>query len=279
MEHKKVVEANHYYSDTDVAVNYTIQNVEKGRSLIFVLRNKTSSEASYTVDKNNINITLKANAEKVQCLFDSYDDLCVIKEIQETANMTLEIKCQKLPCDLSWTIFQPIAKNPTDNQTLQDLYELSNTQKHMIAIISCNDPAIKTFKDDVKIYSDNPFSATFSNNVFYYLFNNEKKGFMFAEVAMASRVCAHMSVYNVEYNVKVSEKTSFRDFVRNDSLSIFKLNENPSTDFMIDASMHELDKTQAMKSGIEIKVTGETGGNRETIEQYTVRPFSNKTQF
>ena len=82
MEHKKVVEANHYYSDTESAVNYTIQNVEKGRSLIFVLRNKTSSDASFSVDKNNINITLKTNGEKSQCLFDSYDDLCVIKEIQ-----------------------------------------------------------------------------------------------------------------------------------------------------------------------------------------------------
>lgn len=121
MEHKKVIEANHYYSDTDNMVNYTIQNVEKGRALIFVLRNKTSSEASLPVEKNNINITLQANSDKSQCLFDTYDDLCVIKEIQETGNMTLQIKCQTLPCDLSWTIFQPIAKNPT-NQSLQDLY-------------------------------------------------------------------------------------------------------------------------------------------------------------
>lgn len=79
MEHKKVVEANHYYSDTDAAVNYTIQNVEKGRSLIFVLRNKTSSEASLTVDKNPINISLNTKTEKNQCVFDSYEDLCVIK--------------------------------------------------------------------------------------------------------------------------------------------------------------------------------------------------------
>jgi hypothetical protein len=118
IEHKQVVEANHYYSDTNLNVNYTIQNVEKGRSLIFVLRNKTSSEGSLSVGQNHIDITLKANAQKVQCLFDSYDDLCVIKEIQQTANMTLEIKCQKLPCDLSWTIFQPIAKKTETNQTL-----------------------------------------------------------------------------------------------------------------------------------------------------------------
>jgi hypothetical protein len=86
--------------------------------------------------------------------------------------MTLEIKCHKLPCDLSWTIFQPIAKKPTNNQSLQDLYELSDTQKHMIAIISCNDPSVTTFHNDIQIYSDNSFSSTYSNNVFYYLFNN-----------------------------------------------------------------------------------------------------------
>ncbi len=89
IEHKQVVEANHYYSDTNAVVNYTIQNVEKGRSLIFVLRNKQNSEESFPVEQNHINISLNANAQKTQCLFDSYDDLCVIKEIQQTANMTL----------------------------------------------------------------------------------------------------------------------------------------------------------------------------------------------
>lgn len=108
----------------------------------------------------------------------------------------------------------------------------------MIVILTCNDPSIKTFHEDVSIYSDNPYTVTFSDNVFYYLFNNEKKGFMFAEVAKASRACAQMSVYNVDYDVKVNQQQSLRDFVRNDSLSIFKLSENPSNDFMIDASMH-----------------------------------------
>lgn len=108
----------------------------------------------------------------------------------------------------------------------------------MIAIITCNDPSIKTFKDDVKIFSDNPFSATVSGNAMYYLFNNEKKGFMFAEVAIGARACAQFSVFNVNYDVVVAQKASLRDFIRNDSLSIFKLSENPSTDFMIDASVH-----------------------------------------
>ncbi len=74
----------------------------------------------------------------------------------------------------------------------------------MIAIISCNDPSVKTFKDDVRIYSNNPFSVAYSNDVIYYLFNNEKKGFMFAEVALASRACAKFTVYNVQYDIKVS---------------------------------------------------------------------------
>lgn len=43
-----------------------------------------------------------------------------------------------------------------------------------------------------------------SGNVMYYLFNNEKKGYMFAEVAMTSRACAKFSVYNVQYDIKVT---------------------------------------------------------------------------
>lgn len=48
---------------------------------------------------------------------------------------------------------------------------------------------------------------------------------------------------------------------------------------MIDASAHELDKTQQMKSGLELKITGEKNGNRETINSITLRPFSKKTDF
>lgn len=34
-----------------------------------------------------------------------------------------------------------------------------------------------------------------------------------------------------------------RDFILNDSLSIFKFDEIPSTDFMIDGSIHQLNKS------------------------------------
>ena len=46
---------------------------------------------------------------------------------------------------------------------------------------------------------------------------------MFAEVKEASKHCAQLAIYNVSENVKITEKASIRDFVRNDSLSIFKL--------------------------------------------------------
>lgn len=64
MQHKKVVETNHYYSDTDLSVVYNVANVEKSRSLIFVLRNKKTTEATLDVDKNNIKIVLKSGNEK-----------------------------------------------------------------------------------------------------------------------------------------------------------------------------------------------------------------------
>jgi hypothetical protein len=50
----------------------------------------------------------------------------------------------------------------------------------MIAMVSCNDPAIKDFSSDIVVYSDNPLTKSVTENVVYYLFNNEKKGYMFA---------------------------------------------------------------------------------------------------
>ena len=74
---------------------------------------------------------------------------------------------------------------------------MSNSNKHMIAIVSCNDPSVKTFDKDVQIYSNNPFKVTKTNNIIYYLFNNEKKGYLFAEVAAASKHCANLGIYNI----------------------------------------------------------------------------------
>ena len=48
---------------------------------------------------------------------------------------------------------------------------------------------------------------------------------------------------------------------------------------MIDASAHELDKTQVMKSGLQLRVTGQRNGVRETINSIMLRPFSQKTDY
>ena len=44
---------------------------------------------------------------------------------------------------------------------------------------------------------------------------------MFAEVSEKVKHCAHISIYNVSETIK--PKMSTKDFIRNDSLSIFKL--------------------------------------------------------
>ena len=59
-----------------------------------------------------------------------------------------------------------------------------------------------------------------------------------------------MFVYRVEYNLKVKGLEDLRDFVRNDSYSIFKLDQNPMKDFMIDASINELGIEGAIESGL-----------------------------
>ena len=79
VEPQLVIESNHFYSNTTVNVLYNIRNIEKNRPLILFLKNKTSSETSLPVDQNNVDIALLSKAWHVSCLFDSYDDLCVMK--------------------------------------------------------------------------------------------------------------------------------------------------------------------------------------------------------
>jgi len=43
----------------------------------------------------------------------------------------------------------------------------------MVAFITCNDPEIKHFSEDVSVYASSPFEKGGSGNQLHYLFANE----------------------------------------------------------------------------------------------------------
>jgi hypothetical protein len=62
---------------------------------------------------------------------------------------------------------------------------------------------------------------------------------------------------------------------------VFKLDQIPTDDLMIDASIHPLDKKAVLKSSLEFKITAENieSSERETIQEQKFRTFGNKSTF
>ena len=82
IEPTTVVEKNHYYSNEVPAHVYTIRNIKKGQSAVIVIRQKLSYKTSPNIFENNAQITLTTKDQNVTCLFKSYQNLCVMKDMK-----------------------------------------------------------------------------------------------------------------------------------------------------------------------------------------------------
>lgn len=66
--------------------------------------------------------------------------------------------------------------------------------KHNVMMFSCNDPDIENYESMLRVYTNQPYTRTYTNNVIYYLFDNVGKGYMLIESDDKARRCTTMSV-------------------------------------------------------------------------------------
>jgi hypothetical protein len=139
-KHTTIVESNHFFSDYEVSTSYSIDKVRDDRPIILVLK-KTNPSATFD---NNITIKLVSGSDQVECLFTSFNGLCYMKKIINP-DMQLKLTCSHLPCEVSWSIFQPPLSELKSTDSVKELYDISESNQHMLAILSCNNPEITNF--------------------------------------------------------------------------------------------------------------------------------------
>lgn len=144
------------------------------------------------------------------------------------------------------------------------MYEFPSSNNHLIAIITCNDPKVKTLDEDVELYSDSSYVRSFTNNAIYFLFNNEEKGYMFLDIKPTSKKCSTLSIYKVPTDIVFDKEKEIRDYISKDSPAMFAL-PSPNSDFRIDCSIHSILKQSNLNGVIGVKLTGEKNGKVETI--------------
>lgn len=141
-KHKTVVEANHYYSNYEKNTTYDINSIERNKSLIFLL--KHGDKKGKELKDNPITISLVSGTTTETCVFNSHSNMCGINKVDEET-MKLKIECKKLPCELSWIIYQPNVVAADGTAEIEKFVEVNQNYDHATIIVSCNDPNIKTF--------------------------------------------------------------------------------------------------------------------------------------
>jgi hypothetical protein len=154
-EDKTVVEANHYYSNYERNTTYDINSVEKNKSLIFLL--KHGDQKDKELKENPITISIVSGSIVETCVFKSFSNMCGINKVEE-ATMKLKIECKKVPCELSWIIYQPDSVAEDGSTEIEKFMQVNQNYDHATIVVSCNDPNIKTFKDDIQLYTNSDYT-------------------------------------------------------------------------------------------------------------------------
>lgn len=168
-EHSTIIERNHFYSNYEINTTYQINKVDTAKPIILFLKKKDDN----AIFDNNVTIGLVSGDKKANCLFNSFDKMCYLNNLP-TGDMSLTIRCDHLPCEVSWTILQPAMKTVQEQQEARDLFDISESSHHMIAVVTCNNPEITDFHRKVQAYSENDFIHGYTDEIVYYLFSKEK---------------------------------------------------------------------------------------------------------
>jgi|JI6StandDraft_1071083.scaffolds.fasta_scaffold04892_1 hypothetical protein len=189
----------------------------------------------------------------------------------------MRIECEKLPCDAYFTNYQAPLIEPLESQKLDELYRLDSTSKHTILIFKCNDPDVKDYDSEVKIYSNQPFNRTYLNNMVFALFrSNNSKGYVYVETSDKVQTCTKMLSYKV--SSKLGNLTKLKDFVDGGATNSYPLSEKPKdTDIRLDISIIGFDKSKPIKGTLKVELVGTDSGKETTITSYLIANPDNKT--
>lgn len=118
------------------------------KPIILTLRKKDEGQKF----DNNITINMISGSQSVECKFVSWNGMCFLDKLP-SANMMMKLRCDHLPCEASWTILQPSLNKLKEVQNIEEMYDISESSNHMIAMVSCNNPDIKNLNQLVTVYS------------------------------------------------------------------------------------------------------------------------------
>lgn len=110
------------------------------------------------MNDNPITITLTSGKQTESCVIKNQRNICGLKNVEET-EMKMKLECKKTPCELSWIILQPGSFSEDGLHEIDQLVEINQNFNHATVVASCNDPNLKTFASDLKLYTNSNYQV------------------------------------------------------------------------------------------------------------------------
>lgn len=69
--------------------------------------------------------------------------------------------------------------------------QVNEKYDHATLLVSCNDPNVKTFSEDIKLFTNSKYLPFENKGILYFLFENEEKGYYYINTENeAAKNCA-----------------------------------------------------------------------------------------
>jgi hypothetical protein len=160
------------------------------------------------------------------------------------------------------------------------LVQINQDFNHATVVASCNDPNLKTFSADLKLYTDSAYEKIENKGIVYYLFDNEQRGYYFVTTDNpATRSCAKFAVRHIPDEIVFNTKDNVtEDFITPSHTNSYAISKIPTTDFRVDSFFH-LAKSQNLtaNSGVQIELVGQNSQQeRKVLSTVSVDGQENK---
>jgi hypothetical protein len=260
-EKTTVIEANHFFSETETSTLLDVHGLIQNKPLLFLLEpSNAQQEKNLKGEFNPITVTLTSGDQSIACVLQRFFGLCSIPKVASDKTQ-LRLECKSKPCEARWELVQPETVEVDGKHEINHLVSINKDKNHAILKAYCSDPELKeTMRTALRLYTNSFFEPIdTTEGEMLYLFNNEEKGeYYLTTKNEAVKKCTEVTLDHALEEVDLkAEGEVIHDFISSREENEYFLKGKPKTDIMVEILAHDAAYNELTNSsGITVKYVG-----------------------
>jgi hypothetical protein len=141
-EQNTVIEANHFYSQTEASTLLNVGATVKDKPLVLLLQpNNAQEDSKNNKDFNPVQVVITSGSDTKTCNLHSFYSLCELPKLTSDQT-TLSLKCDKTPCEIRWQLVQPETVEVDGKHSINHLVSVNQEKNHAILKVYCSEPEL-----------------------------------------------------------------------------------------------------------------------------------------